>query len=123
MLWIQTIWKILFLLLSLLIAVAFPLTGSAKTTVKRRTVTITKGGTYTFTIREAKRARWKIKKVQIQYSTNKAFKKGVKNKKVGKSKNKVTLKLKRKKTYFIRVRYVGKDGFSRWSKVKKVKTR
>ena len=43
--------------------------------------------------------------------------------KVGKKKTAVTLKLKKKTTYYIRVRYVGKDGVSKWSKMKKVKTK
>lgn len=36
---------------------------------------------------------------------------------------KVTLKLRKKTTYYIRVRYKGAKGFSKWSKVKKVKTK
>ena len=38
-------------------------------------------------------------------------------------KTKLTLKLKKKTTYYVRVRYVGADGYSNWSKVKKVKTK
>lgn len=64
-----------------------------------------------------------IKSIQVQYSTDKGFKKNVKMKSVGKKKTKVTLKLQKKTTYYIRVRYKGSDGFSRWSKVKKVKTK
>lgn len=45
------------------------------------------------------------------------------NKNVKKTKTKVTLKLNKKKTYYIRVRYKGKKGYSRWSKPKKVKTK
>lgn len=36
---------------------------------------------------------------------------------------KVTLKLRKKTTYYIRVWYKGAKGFSKWSKVKKVKTK
>ena len=65
----------------------------------------------------------KIKSIQVQYSTDKTFKQNVKIKTVGKKKTKVTLKLRKKTTYYIRVRYKGAKGFSKWSKVKKVKTK
>ena len=66
----------------------------------------------------------KIKKVEIQYSTDKTFATGAKTKKVSGKKTKVTLKLKKKTTYYVRVRYSdGKGGYSKWSKVKKVKTK
>lgn len=66
---------------------------------------------------------------QIQYSTNKNFRKN--NKKINVNKNKTTtkdlLKLKRKKKYYIRIRTYkkvnGKKIYSDWSKVKKVKTK
>ena len=64
-----------------------------------------------------------INSIQIQYSTDKAFKQNVKTKTVGKKKTKVTLKVQKKTTYYIRVRYKGSNGFSTWSKVKKVKTK
>ena len=64
-----------------------------------------------------------IHSIQIQYSTDKTFKKDVRTKTVGKKKTKVTLKLQKKTTYYIRVRYKAADGFSKWSKVKKVKTK
>ena len=64
-----------------------------------------------------------IKSIQVQYSTDKTFKKDVKTKSVGKKKTKVTLKLQKKTTYYVRVRYKGSNGFSKWSKVKKVKTK
>ena len=60
--------------------------------------------------------------VQVQYSMDKTFK-NAKIKNVKKTKTKVTLKLNKKKTYYIRVRYKGKKGYSRWSKPKKVKTK
>ena len=65
----------------------------------------------------------KTKSIQIQYSTNKKFKKKVVTKSAGKDKTKITLKLKKKKTYYIRVRYKGTKGNSKWSAVKKVKTK
>ena len=64
-----------------------------------------------------------IKRIEIQYSTDPKFTQNVLSKKVGKSKTKVTLKLQKKKTYYFRVRYVGAAGVSKWSKVRKVKTK
>lgn len=63
-----------------------------------------------------------IKSIQVQYDKNPGFSNPV-SKRVGKSKTKVVIKLKKKKTYYFRVRYVGIDGFSKWSKTKKVKTK
>lgn len=63
-----------------------------------------------------------IKKIEVQYDTNKDFLKPV-SKMVGKKKTKAVLKLKKKTTYYVRVRYVGSDGVSAWSKVKRVKTK
>ena len=69
---------------------------------------------------------------QIQYSTDKKFKKNVKTKKCGKKKNSLTVsKLKAKKKYYVRMRKfrnVKKDGkksriYGSFSKVKKVKVR
>ena len=65
----------------------------------------------------------KIKGVQVQCSLDKTFKQIVMNKKLGKSKTKVKLKLQKKKTYYIRVRYFGNGGFSKWSKVRRAKTK
>lgn len=65
-----------------------------------------------------------IRKVEIQYSTDKTFATGVKTKNAGKSKTKVTLKGKKGKTLYVRVRYLdGKGGTSLWSAVKKVKVK
>ncbi len=61
--------------------------------------------------------------IQIQYSTDPGFTQNVSTKNVGKKKTKVTLKLQKKTTYYIRVRYVGNGGYSNWSGVKKVKTK
>lgn len=71
------------------------------------------------------KAIWKkIKKVQIQCATDKAFKNIVKTTTVGKSKTKGTIKgLKKKTTYYVRVRYYDGTGYSAWSKVKKIKTK
>ena len=57
--------KIMVLLLTLLFVTAVPVTGLAKRTVKRRSITITKGSTYTFTIRNVKRASWKTSKKKV----------------------------------------------------------
>ena len=57
--------KLLFLLLTVFFIVAIPLTGSAKRKVKRRSVTIRKGSTYTFTIRNVKKATWETNKKKI----------------------------------------------------------
>ena len=69
---------------------------------------------------------------QIQYSTDKKFKKNVRTKKCGKKKNSLTVsKLKAKKKYYVRMRKfrnVKKDGkksriYGSFSKVKKVKVK
>lgn len=73
--------------------------------------------------------RWKKNKLvtgyEVQYSTDRNFISGVKKKTIKKaSTTKVTLTgLKKKKTYYIRVRTYRKGGgttYSSWSKVKKV---
>ena len=64
-----------------------------------------------------------IKSVQVQYSTDPNFAANVVTKSVSKKKTKVTLKLQKKTTYYIRVRYVGADGVSNWGAVKKVRTK
>ena len=54
----------------------------------------------------------------------KAFKNIVKTSLVGKSKTSAKIKgLKKKTTYYVRVRYYDGTGYSAWSKVKKVKTK
>ncbi len=65
-----------------------------------------------------------ISKIQIQYSTDPTFTKDVVSKNVGEKQSTAKLKLQRKTVYYIRMRYVAKDGgFSNWSKVKRVKTK
>ena len=64
-----------------------------------------------------------IKYIEIQAARDPEFQNIVATKNVGKKKSKTVLKLGRKTTYFVRVRYVGADGVSKWSKVKKIKTR
>ncbi|MBQ4270477.1 MAG: InlB B-repeat-containing protein, partial [Clostridiales bacterium] len=66
----------------------------------------------------------KIKKVQVQCATDNAFKNIVKTTPVKKSKTSAKIKgLKKKTTYYVRVRYFDGVGYSKWSKVKKVKTK
>ena len=64
-----------------------------------------------------------IRYIEVQAATDPAFKNIVATRNVGKKKVKATLKLQRKTTYYVRVRYVGADGVSKWSKVKKIKTK
>ena len=67
----------------------------------------------------------KIQSVEVQYSTDPAFKKENRQvRTVGKRKTKVSLRLKRKTTYYFRVRYVVRNGgTSYWSNTKRVTTR
>ena len=65
---------------------------------------------------------------QVQYSTDKKFKKNVKSVNVSKKSTKATVKkLKKRKTYWVRVRSYkkinGKKYYSGWGKVKSVKVR
>jgi len=71
------------------------------------------------------KAIWrKIKKVQVQCATDKAFTNIVKTAMTGKNKTKATFKgLKKNTTYYVRVRYYDGTGYSRWSSVKKIKTK
>ncbi len=65
-----------------------------------------------------------IKYIQVQYSTDPTFMTNVVSKKVGKGKTSTKLKLQRKSVYYIRMRYVAKDGgFSNWSNKKRVQNR
>ncbi|MCF0229851.1 MAG: hypothetical protein HUJ76_09210 [Parasporobacterium sp.] len=66
-----------------------------------------------------------IKKIEMQVSTDSTFTENVTSKVVGKKKTKVTVKgLNSKTTYYVRVRYLdGNGGVSKWSKVKKIKTK
>ena len=73
----------------------------------------------------SKKNRKKIAKVQIQYSRDKNFRKGVKKKLVSAKKTSYKIKgLKSKKKYYFRVRFYkkvnGRKQYSAWSAVKKV---
>ena len=70
----------------------------------------------------------KTKKIQIQYSTDKTFKTGVKTKYANAKKTSLKIKhLKSKKKYYVRVRAYTKSGdkvhVSKWSKVRRVKVK
>ena len=74
----------------------------------------------------SKKNRKKIARIQIQYSTDRKFKTGVKTVTAKKSAtSKKIRKLKSKKIYYVRVRSYKKDKkgvhISKWSKVRKVK--
>lgn len=94
-------------------------------------------GTKIISLKAAKKkvvVKWKkqtkkTKGYQLQYSTDKKFKTGVKTKTInGNKKTSVTLKgLKSKKTYYVRIRTWQKTStgkaYSTWSKAKKVKVK
>ena len=65
--------------------------------------------------------RYGITNIEIQVSTDKDFTAIYKSKKLGKTKKTWTFKGKKKKTYYVRVRYLGEEGVSRWSKTAKVR--
>jgi len=64
-----------------------------------------------------------MKSIEIEYATNPKFTKNVSIVSVNPNKTRTTLKLKRKKTYYIRIRYKWSDGVSAWSANKKVRTK
>ena len=87
-----------------------------KAKAKKRKVTVTwkKPSAYD-------RSRYGITRIEIQVSTDKKFITIYKTVKLGKTKKTWKFKGKKKKTYYVRVRYVGKEGVSRWSKTAKVR--
>ena len=70
-----------------------------------------------------KKQKRQIQSIQVQASIDPAFEGVVYNLRLGKNVTKVTMKLQRKQTYYVRVRYVGNGGVSAWSAVKRVKTK
>ena len=85
-------------------------------------ITSLKGQDATITIKWKKKSN--ITGYQIQYSTNSKFKKGNKSIKIKNAKtiSKKITKLKAAKKYYVRIRtYKGKK-YSKWSKVKSIKT-
>ncbi|MCR5161253.1 MAG: InlB B-repeat-containing protein, partial [Lachnospiraceae bacterium] len=65
--------------------------------------------------------RYGITNFEIQVSTDKDFAAIYKSKKLGKTKKTWKFKGKKKTTYYVRVRYLGEDGASLWSKKAKVR--
>ena len=76
---------------------------------------------------KAQKKIWKqIKQIEVEWSTDPSFPKEITSKKtLGKRKTKTNITgLQRKTIYFVRVRYSdGNGGYSRWSKVKRFKTK
>ena len=109
-------------------------TGKYKKTSTHITVTVRPSGTSLSGLSNKSKGKakvsWKRNKAvtgyRIQYSTDKKFKKGVKN--VNVNKNKTTTatlaKLKKGKTYYVRIatyKKVGEKIYSSWSKAKKIR--
>ena len=116
--------KILSITLSLLMvltSISFTSTVFA-TNIPSTTITSVKAKSEAFTIKWKKKTN--IAGYQIQYSTNSKFKKGNKSIKIKNAKtvSKKITKLKASKKYYVRIRtYKGKK-YSKWSKVKSIKT-
>jgi hypothetical protein len=67
---------------------------------------------------------WKhVKEIEIQYTTDKNFKKNIKTKVISKNSEKITGKnLKKGETYYVRARYTtGNNVTTKWSNIKKFK--
>ena len=66
----------------------------------------------------------KIRKVQVQCASDRKFGIIVRTVMVGRNKTKAVIKgLKKNTVYFVRVRYYDGKGYSKWSKVKKIRTK
>ncbi len=105
----------------LLISIAFPTTVLAAS-MPTTTITSVKSQSKAFTVKWKKKSG--ITGYQIQYSTNSKFKKENKSIKIKSAKtgSKKITKLKAAKKYYVRIRtYKGKK-YSKWSKVKSIKT-
>ena len=116
----KKIFSIVIVVLLLVISLAFTtvLAASMPTT----TITSVKSQSKAFTVKWKKKSG--ITGYQIQYSTNSKFKKGNKSIKIKNAKtiSKKITKLKVAKKYYVRIRtYKGKK-YSKWSKVKSIKT-
>ena len=107
------------------------ITISNYSSLKKPKVKIKKNGKVSVSWKKAKKKtkkakkNWKkVKKIEIQYGTDKKFTTDVKKKLISKNKTSYSLgKLKKGKTYYLRMRYVdGKGGSSKWSSVRKIKT-
>ena len=117
----KKIFSIVIVVLLLVISLAFTTTVFA-TNIPSTTITSVKTKSEAFTIKWKKKTN--IAGYQIQYSTNSKFKKGNKSIKIKNAKtiSKKITKLKAAKKYYVRIRtYKGKK-YSKWSKVKSIKT-
>ncbi len=92
--------------------------SKVKAKVKKNKVTVSWKS-----IKNKKKILKQVKYIQVQYSTDPTFSEGVVTKRVGKKKTKVTLKLNRSTTYYVRIRYVGSTGVSAWSGPMGVRTK
>ena len=104
------------------------ITISKKPTIKKPTATknriTVKWSHFRHTSRKNKAIWKKIKKVEVQCALDKGFTNIVKTAVVGKSRTSASVKgLRKKTTYYLRVRYYDGNGYSKWSKVKKIKTK
>ena len=76
------------------------------------------------TTRKTKAVWKKIKKVQIQCALDKDFTNIVRVAYAKKTKTQAVIKgLSKKTVYYVRVRYYGASGYSKWSKTKKIRTK
>ena len=117
----KKILSVVIVVLLLVISLAFTTTVFA-TNIPSTTITSVKAKSEAFTIKWKKKTN--IAGYQIQYSTNSKFKKGNKSIKIKNAKtiSKKITKLKAAKKYYVRIRtYKGKK-YSKWSKVKSIKT-
>ena len=117
----KKIFSIVIVVLLLVISLAFTTTVFA-TNIPSTTITSVKTKSEAFMIKWKKKTN--IAGYQIQYSTNSKFKKGNKTIKIKNAKtiSKKITKLKAAKKYYVRIRtYKGKK-YSKWSKVKSIKT-
>ena len=94
-----------------------------KLKVKKNTITVT-WKHFKHSSGKGKKLWKKIKTVQIQVSTDKAFRSIDKDIKLKKSKTRTTIKkLKKKTKYYVRVRYFDGIGYSIWSNLNSIKTK
>jgi len=106
------------------LAITVPKKPTIEKPIADKTKIIVRWTHFKHTSKNKKNIWKKIKRVQIQCSTDKNFTNIVKEKSVGKGRSRVTLKgLKRKTIYYVRVRYFDGKGYSKWSKAKKAKTK
>ena len=116
--------KFLTIVMTVIILVAAITSSTVTFAASMPTTTITsiKAQNKAFTVKWKKKSS--ITGYQIQYSTNSKFKKGNKSIKIKNAKtiSKKITKLKAAKKYYVRIRtYKGKK-YSKWSKVKSIKT-